>query len=76
MPILNGLQLYKKIKEMDRSVKVMLLTASHEQFDIDKELKLQKQLDFRIVRKPVTISKLVQEINAMLKSQYLINSAT
>lgn len=29
MPSLNGIELYKKMREIDKSVNVMILTASH-----------------------------------------------
>ena len=78
MPLLNGIELFKKIEEIDQSPKLMLLTASHEQFEIENI----GQLEFKIVRKPVTITDFLQEINAMLatttddKSQQIVNRTT
>jgi hypothetical protein len=55
----------------------MLLTASHEQLEINN---IVEQLEFKFVRKPVTITKLLQEISAILpthkKSQRIVNTAT
>jgi len=73
MPQLNGIELFKKIKEMDRSPKVMLLTASHEQLETENF----GQSEFKVVRKPVKITDFLQEINAIFandKSQQIINT--
>lgn len=51
MPTLNGNELCKKIKEIDRSAKIMVLTASHERIENLDEL------DLKVVRKPVSIKK-------------------
>ena len=76
MPHLNGIELFKKIKEIDRFPKLMLLTASHEQLDTENI----GQLEFKIVRKPVTITDFLQEINKILttddKSQQIVNTTT
>ena len=76
MPQLNGIELFKKMKEIDRSPKLMLLTASHEQLEIENI----GQFKFKIVRKPVTITKFLHEINSILKtaeeSQHMINTTT
>jgi len=62
MPQLNGLELFKKMKEINRSSKLMLLTASHEQLETSKS----GQLEFKIDRKPVTITSSLQAINSIL----------
>lgn len=76
MPQLNGIELFKKMKEIDRSPKLVLLTASHEQLAIENI----GQLEFKIVRKPVRITDFLQEINAILaideKSQQIVNTTT
>ena len=75
MPQLNGLELFKKMKEINRSSKLMLLTASHEQLETNSG-----QLEFKVVRKPVKITDFLQEINAILttddKSQQIVNTTT
>ena len=74
MPQLNGIELFKKMKEIDRSPKLMLLTACHEQLEIENI----GHLEYKIVRKPVTITDFLQEINTMLatedKSQQIVNT--
>jgi len=66
MPVLNGVELYKKMKEIDGSIKVMIITASHEQLHMDNHEDLQERLEFKIIRKPVTITNLIQGINSLL----------
>ena len=73
MPQLNGLELFKKMKEINRSSKLMLLTASHEQLETENF----GQSEFKVVRKPVKITDFLQEINAIFandKSQQIINT--
>jgi len=60
-----GLNCIKKIRDIDKSVKVMILTASHEQLQIDGSQE-QNKLDLKIVRKPVSVTNLMQEINSLL----------
>ena len=65
MPHLDGMQLYKKLKGFDNSIKAILLTASH--FHLNKDQELQPgTYDFKIIQKPVTVSQLVQEVRSML----------
>ncbi len=66
MPNLNGLELYTQIIKIDKSTKVMFLTATHEQLQMSNEELQQDEWDFKIVRKPVTIAKLVEEVDSML----------
>ena len=40
MPVLDGLELYKRMREIDKSAQVMLLTASHAQLQIDNNYRL------------------------------------
>jgi CheY-like chemotaxis protein len=62
MPSINGIELCKKIIDIDKSVKIMILTASHERI----EACLQDRTDLKIVRKPVSITNLMQEINSLI----------
>jgi len=65
MPHLDGMQLYKKLKGFDNSIKAILLTGSH--FHLNKDQELQSTSDFKIHRKPVTVSQLVKEVRSMLR---------
>jgi CheY-like chemotaxis protein len=69
MPSVNGLELYKAIKEKEPTAKIMFLTASHE------TIKLNSMENPKIVRKPVFVTKLIQEIKGMLgvNENYVMN---
>ena len=60
MPSLDGVELYKAIKEKEPAAKILFLTASHE------TIKLNSMDNPKIVRKPVFVTKLIQEIKDML----------
>lgn len=67
MPHINGFDLYRELKKKDSSVRVCFLTA----FEIYYEefRKMFPNIDVRaFVRKPVGISVLVKQINAVIES--------
>jgi CheY-like chemotaxis protein len=63
MLALNGLELYERIREVDGTVSVILLTASHEQLPVSEN---NKEGMFRTVRKPVSATKLIEEVTFIL----------
>jgi two-component system, OmpR family, response regulator Irr len=71
---LDGLELFRRVRKIDKSPKLILLTASQEQLSTND---IEEHLQFKVVRKPVTITKFIQEISASLagnkKSQYMFN---
>ncbi len=67
MPKLNGFDLYRELKKKDGSVKVCFLTA----FEIYYEefRKMFPTIDVRaFIRKPVSISSLVSQVNTTIES--------
>lgn len=64
MPYLDGMQLYNKVKELDSSIKAILLTGSL--FDSSKDKPQLSNSDFKVLTKPVTVSQLVIEVRSML----------
>jgi two-component system, OmpR family, response regulator ChvI len=67
MPRINGFDLYRELKKKDSSVKVCFLTA----FEIYYEefRKMFPTLDVKaFIRKPVSISSLVNQVNATIES--------
>ncbi|MEW6603778.1 MAG: response regulator [Thermoproteota archaeon] len=67
MPKLNGFDLYRELKKKDVGVKVCFLTA----FEIyyDEFRKMFPNIDVRaFIRKPISISSLVSQVNATLES--------
>lgn len=67
MPKMNGFDLYRELRKKDGSVRVCFLTA----FEIYYEefRKLFPTIDVRaFIRKPVSISSLVNQVNATIES--------
>jgi DNA-binding response OmpR family regulator len=68
MPKVNGFDLYRELRKKDSSVKVCFLTA----FEIYYEefRKMFPTVDVRaFIRKPVSISSLVSQVNATIESK-------
>ena len=69
MPKMNGFDLYKKLVEVDKDIKVCFLTALGE---FDEYYRLYKKEDLapvwgvrHIIRKPIDNSKLLEEVSIM-----------
>ena len=60
---LNGLELYQKIRTVDKSARAMLLTAGHEQLELDENYKWF----LRVVGKPISGTALLKEVAIVLK---------
>jgi DNA-binding response OmpR family regulator len=68
MPRINGFDLYRELKKRDSAVRVCFLTA----FEIYYEefRKLFPTIDVKaFIRKPVSISSIVNQINAIIASK-------
>ena len=65
MPHLNGLDLYRKIKEIDSKMKCCIITATHEQFTDDED-NPQRPNNLSVIRKPISNAELLAEINSIL----------
>lgn len=66
MPEMNGIELYKKIREKDPSTKITILTASHEQMYVNDNQELKREPSLKVIRKPVAIGKLLEEVTELL----------
>jgi DNA-binding response OmpR family regulator len=67
MPKMNGFELYRRIKEKDKSMKIAFITA----FEINKEefnkvMPSVNVIDF--ISKPLSVSNLITKLKSMLKS--------
>ena len=61
MPDLNGLELYRRIKEIDPRIRCSILTADHEKFSKDED-KPQRPENLKIIRKPISNEELLMNI--------------
>ena len=60
MPYLNGCEFGIKVKELNRNIKVILISAYDSIEDNDNKL------NFELLRKPVTLQKLLDIVNISL----------
>ncbi|HZA99808.1 MAG TPA: hypothetical protein VE308_02170 [Nitrososphaera sp.] len=68
MPRINGFNLYRQLKKRDTGVKVCFLTAF--QIYYEKFREMFPTIDVKaFIRKPVTISNLVHQINTVIASK-------
>ena len=66
MPDLNGIELYRRIKEVDPKNRCSILTATHEKFSQDED-KPQRSENLKVMRKPIGNEELLMKINSILK---------
>ena len=68
MPIINGFELYQKIREIDKNIKVRFLTASEINYDEFRE-KVAPTIDDTVnyfIRKPVENQKLLNAVSELM----------
>ena len=70
MPTMDGIELLKKVKAINSSVKTILISA----FDIDDKLFEECKCVDKILQKPITIPELINEVEVLLPNRY--NSLT
>jgi CheY-like chemotaxis protein len=61
MPVLNGLELYRRIREIDPRIRCSILTANHEKFNEYEDIP-QGQGNLRIIRKPIGNEELLMKV--------------
>ena len=66
MPTMDGIELLKKVKAINSSVKTILISA----FDIDDKLFEECKCVDKILQKPITIPKLINEVEVLLPNRY------
>jgi DNA-binding response OmpR family regulator len=67
MPQMDGFEMYREIKKVDKKAKICFLTASelyYENYRQDKFSQLDKEL---FIRKPISNGELLKQINSILK---------
>jgi DNA-binding NtrC family response regulator len=66
MPTMDGIELLKKVKAVNPSVKTILISA----FDIDDKLYEDCKCVDKILQKPITIPELISEVEVLLPNMY------
>ena len=66
MPTMDGIELLKKVKAVNPSVKMILISA----FDIDYQLFEEYRCVDKILQKPITIPELINEVEVLLPNRY------
>jgi DNA-binding response OmpR family regulator len=66
MPEMNGFELYNEMKKIDDQVKVCFITAFDLKQDDMYALSSSDKKSVNIIRKPIEIEEVVQEINKQL----------
>ena len=73
MPVLNGFELCKKIREVDKTTHIVFITASeayYEQFGTQHYPELGK---INYIQKPVSNDELVQIVNTIIGSSITVD---
>jgi CheY-like chemotaxis protein len=65
MPHLNGLELYRRIREIDSRIRCSILTATHEQLNVDED-NPQRRENLRLIRKPISNEELLMKSNSII----------
>jgi CheY-like chemotaxis protein len=79
MPIMNGYELYEKVKKMDDKVKVCFLTAYGEHYTEEFKARFTssgssstsslRHNNISFIRKPVQLDELVKKVNETIKKK-------
>jgi CheY-like chemotaxis protein len=69
MPKMNGFELYQKMREIDRNVKICFLTASELFYEEYRRLDAYPTLDKEyFIQKPIRTEELIRKLNEILYS--------
>ena len=66
MPTIDGIELLKKVKAVNPSVKTILISA----FDVDDKLIEESKCVDKILQKPISIPNLINEVERLMPSTY------
>jgi DNA-binding response OmpR family regulator len=64
MPVLNGFELYRKIRKIDSQVKVCFLTAGEMYYGVYDDIFSENQF----IRKPIENKELINRVNEIINS--------
>ena len=67
MPYIDGFDLYKKIKEMDKNIKICFLTASEAYYQQFREKDYHELSRDLFIQKPIELEELLKRIADLMK---------
>ena len=67
MPNIDGFDLYKKIKEMDKNIKICFLTASEAYYQQFREKDFHELSRDLFIQKPIEFEELLKRITYLIK---------
>jgi DNA-binding response OmpR family regulator len=68
MPILDGFELHKKIRGLDKNIQIIFTTAGGEYHDeIIKQLSMEENNKFTYIQKPIGNDELIRMLNIIME---------
>jgi DNA-binding response OmpR family regulator len=72
MPILDGFELCKKIREADKSIGIIFITASEQFYKKVREERYPELINYssiRYIQKPIVNEELIKIVNTMISAR-------
>jgi DNA-binding response OmpR family regulator len=67
MPVLDGFELHKKIRDLDKNIQIIFTTAGGEYHDeIIKQLSMEENNKFTYIQKPIGNDELIRMLNMIM----------
>jgi CheY-like chemotaxis protein len=73
MPVLNGFELCKKIREVDKTVRIIFITASEEYYEEFRNKHFPELGKINYIQKPIGNEELVQIVNTMVANSITVD---
>ena len=73
MPVLNGFELCKKIREVDKTVHIVFITASEEYYEQFRSQHFPELGKINYIQKPIGNQELVQIVNMIIANSITID---
>ena len=70
MPVLNGFELCKKILQLDRTVRIVFITASEEYYERFRSQHFPELGKINYIQKPIGNEEMVQIVNMMISASH------
>src|SRR5919197_3586049 len=73
MPVLNGIELCKKIREVDKTVHIIFITASEQFYENFRSEHFPELGKINYIQKPIGNEELVQIVNTIIENSITID---